>query len=208
MEEYTKFKIPSQKDIVVDCQMLEILQKKHWPELEKQLPKLEDTSKILENGLEIPGRTKSINYGSKYAIILYYLITHKIPIPVEFNKYMMYVNLLLHYIVNKDTTELTKHSDEWMPKFKTWIGDKNNIILSMTDDLTKKEESVEGPGEEPGTGEGGSKSRRRHRRKPVRKTRRGHTRKSKSKSKSKPKTHRRRRHSRVRKHKKYTSRRR
>ena len=57
-----------------------------------------------------------------------------------------------------------------------------------------------------GTQGGGSKSRRRHRRKPVRKTRRGHTRKSKSKSKSKPKTHRRRRHSRVRKHKKYTSR--
>jgi hypothetical protein len=57
---------------------------------------------------------------------------------------------------------------------------------------------------------GGSKSRRRHRRKPVRKTHRGRTRKykSKSKSKSKPKTHRRRRHSRVRKNKKYTSRRR
>jgi hypothetical protein len=55
---------------------------------------------------------------------------------------------------------------------------------------------------------GGSKSRRRHRRKPARKTHRGHTRKYKSKSKSKPKTHRRRRHSRVRKHKKYTSRRR
>lgn len=53
---------------------------------------------------------------------------------------------------------------------------------------------------------GGSKSRR----KPVRKTRRGRgrTRKSKSKSKSKSKTHRHRRHSRVRKHKKYTSRRR
>ena len=47
---------------------------------------------------------------------------------------------------------------------------------------------------------GGSKSRRRHRRKPARKTR--------HKSKSKPRTHRRRRHSRVRKHKKYTSRRR
>ena len=57
---------------------------------------------------------------------------------------------------------------------------------------------------------GGSKSRRRHRRhhKSARKTRRGRTRKSKSKSKSKPKTHRRRRHSRVRKNKKYTSRRR
>ena len=53
---------------------------------------------------------------------------------------------------------------------------------------------------------GGSKSRRRHRRKPVRKTRRGCTRKSKAKAKSK--THRHRRHSRVRKHKKYTSRRR
>jgi hypothetical protein len=48
---------------------------------------------------------------------------------------------------------------------------------------------------------GGSKSRRRHRhrRKPARKTR--------HKSKSKSKTHRRRRHSRVRKYKKYTSRR-
>jgi hypothetical protein len=52
---------------------------------------------------------------------------------------------------------------------------------------------------------GGSKSRRRKR---MRKTHRGHTRKYKSKSKSKPKTHRHRRHSRVRKHKKYTSRRR
>jgi hypothetical protein len=51
---------------------------------------------------------------------------------------------------------------------------------------------------------GGSRSRR----KPVRKTRRGRTRKSKSKSKTKTKTHRRRRHSRVRKNKKYTSRRR
>jgi len=55
---------------------------------------------------------------------------------------------------------------------------------------------------------GGSKSRRRHRRhhksKHVRKTRRGRGRKSKPK----PKTHRRRsaRHSRIRKHKKYTSR--
>lgn len=47
---------------------------------------------------------------------------------------------------------------------------------------------------------GGSKSRR----KPARKTLRRRTRKSKSKSK--PKTHRRRRHSRVRKNKKYTSR--
>jgi hypothetical protein len=47
---------------------------------------------------------------------------------------------------------------------------------------------------------GGSKSRC----KPARKT----TRKSKSKSKSKSKTYRRRRHSRIRKHKKYTSRRR
>ena len=57
---------------------------------------------------------------------------------------------------------------------------------------------------------GGSKSQRRHRRKPARKTRRGRTRtrKSKTKSKAKAKTHRRRRHSRVRKHKKYTSRRR
>ena len=47
---------------------------------------------------------------------------------------------------------------------------------------------------------GGSKSRRRHRhrRKPARKTRRGRTRKSKSK------THQHRRHSRIRKHKKYT----
>ena len=45
---------------------------------------------------------------------------------------------------------------------------------------------------------GGSKSRRRHRRKPARKTRR------KSKTKAKPKTHRRRRHSRIRKHKKNT----
>ena len=55
---------------------------------------------------------------------------------------------------------------------------------------------------------GGSKSRRRHRHKPARKTTRKY--KSKSKSKSKPKTHRRRRahHSRTRKHKKYTSRRR
>lgn len=53
---------------------------------------------------------------------------------------------------------------------------------------------------------GGSKSRRRHRRKPMRKTCRGRTRKSKAKAKTK--THRRRRHSRVRKHKKYTSRRR
>ena len=53
------------------------------------------------------------------------------------------------------------------------------------------------------TQDGGSKSRRRHRRH-ARKTRRGRTRKSKSK----PKTHRRRRHSHVRKHKKYTSRRR
>jgi len=199
MAEYTKFKIPSQKDIVVDCQMLEILQKKYWPELEKQLPKLEDTSKILENGLEIPGSKESINMGSKYAIILYYLITHKIPIPVEFNKYMMYANLLVQYIVNKDKNILTDHSDKWMPEFKTWIGDKNNIILSMTDDLTKKEESVEGPGEVEGTEEGGSKSRRRHRRhrKPVRKTRRGRTRKSKPKSK----THRRRR---IHKNKKYT----
>ena len=50
---------------------------------------------------------------------------------------------------------------------------------------------------------GGSKSRRRHRRKPVRKTRRGRGRGRKCK----PKTHRRRRHSRVRKHKKNTSRR-
>jgi uncharacterized protein YkvS len=49
---------------------------------------------------------------------------------------------------------------------------------------------------------GGSKLRR----KPMRKTRRGRTRKTMSKSKSN--THRRRRHSRVRKHKKYTSRRR
>jgi hypothetical protein len=49
---------------------------------------------------------------------------------------------------------------------------------------------------------GGSKSRRRHRRKPARKTRRGRTRTRKSK------THRHRRHSRVRKNKKYTSRRR
>jgi hypothetical protein len=56
------------------------------------------------------------------------------------------------------------------------------------------------------TQRGGSKSRR----KLVRKTRRGRTRtrKSKTKTKSKSKTHRRRRHSRVRKHKKYTSRRR
>ena len=53
---------------------------------------------------------------------------------------------------------------------------------------------------------GGSKSRRRHRHKPARKTRRGRGRKTKSKSKTK--THRHRRHSRVRKHKKYTSRRR
>lgn len=55
---------------------------------------------------------------------------------------------------------------------------------------------------------GGSKSRRRHPHKPARKTTRKS--KSKSKSKSKPKTHRRRRahHSRTRKHKKYTSRRR
>ena len=45
---------------------------------------------------------------------------------------------------------------------------------------------------------GGSKSRRRHRRKPARKTRRGRTRKTKSK------THRRGRHSHVRKHKKNT----
>jgi len=53
---------------------------------------------------------------------------------------------------------------------------------------------------------GGSKSRRRHRRphKSARKT----TRKSKSMYKAKSKTHHRRRHSRVRKHKKYTSRRR
>ena len=51
---------------------------------------------------------------------------------------------------------------------------------------------------------GGSKSRRRHRRKPARKTRRGRTRKTKSKSK----THRRKRSSCIRKHKKYTSRRR
>ena len=51
---------------------------------------------------------------------------------------------------------------------------------------------------------GGSKSRRRHRRR-VRKTRRGRTRKTKSKSKTK--THRRKRHSRIRKHKKNTSRR-
>jgi hypothetical protein len=52
--------------------------------------------------------------------------------------------------------------------------------------------------------EGGSKSRR----KSSRKTRRGHNHKSKSKSKSKTKTHRRRRahHSRLRKHKKNTSR--
>jgi hypothetical protein len=50
---------------------------------------------------------------------------------------------------------------------------------------------------------GGSKYRRRKR---MRKTRRGRTRKSKSKTKAK--THRRRRHSRVRKNKKYTSRRR
>jgi hypothetical protein len=50
---------------------------------------------------------------------------------------------------------------------------------------------------------GGSKSRRRHRRKPARKTRRGRNRKSKPKSK----THRRKRHSRIRKHKKNTSRR-
>jgi hypothetical protein len=50
---------------------------------------------------------------------------------------------------------------------------------------------------------GGSKS---WRRKCMRKTRRGRTRKSKSKTKAK--THRRRRHSRVRKNKKYTSRRR
>jgi hypothetical protein len=66
----------------------------------------------------------------------------------------------------------------------------------------------EGRADPPGVSAGGSKSRRRHRRKPARKT----TRKSKykSKSKSKPKTHRRRRahHSRTRKHKKYTSRRR
>jgi hypothetical protein len=55
---------------------------------------------------------------------------------------------------------------------------------------------------------GGSKSRRRHRRKPVRKSRRKPARKTTRKSKSKPKTHRRRRHSRTRKHKKYTSRRR
>jgi hypothetical protein len=47
---------------------------------------------------------------------------------------------------------------------------------------------------------GGSKSRRRHRRKPARKTSRRRTRKSKSKSK----THRRGRHSHVRKHKKNT----
>ena len=55
---------------------------------------------------------------------------------------------------------------------------------------------------------GGSKSRRRHRHKPARKTRRGRIRKSKAKAtaKAKSKTHRHRRHSRVRKHKKYTSR--
>jgi hypothetical protein len=53
---------------------------------------------------------------------------------------------------------------------------------------------------------GGSKSRRRHRRKPARKTRRGRGRNRNRKSKTK--THHRIRHSRVRKHKKYTSRRR
>jgi hypothetical protein len=53
---------------------------------------------------------------------------------------------------------------------------------------------------------GGSKSRRRHRRKPARKTRRGRGRNRNRKSKTK--TDHRIRHSRVRKHKKYTSRRR
>ena len=69
----------------------------------------------------------------------------------------------------------------------------NNTTIALQTDLLK-------------TNSGGSKSRRRHRRKPARKTRRGRGRNRNRKSKTK--THHRIRHSRVRKHKKYTSRRR
>ena len=69
----------------------------------------------------------------------------------------------------------------------------HTIFMKVAYEIIKLQESLYS---------GGSKSRRIHRRKPARKTTR------KTKSKSKPKTHRHRRHSRVRKHKKYTSRRR
>jgi hypothetical protein len=79
--------------------------------------------------------------------------------------------------------------------------DCHTIYMKLSNEIEKLQLSLYPPA-------GGSKSRRTHRRKPARKTTRKY--KSKSKSKSKPKTHRRRRahHSRVRKHKKYTSRRR
>jgi len=88
--------------------------------------------------------------------------------------------------------------------------DTSNAAATSLDDTSLPESDVALPGSDVALPGGGHKSRRRrrHRRKPVRKTRRGRGRIRKSKAKAKSKTHRRKRHSRIRKHKKYTSRRR
>jgi len=104
-----------------------------------------------------------------------------------------------------------------MIESNTKLPDGHTYVTYMYELITKKNKQQGSTATEPkisssgdhvdplGVSGGGSKSRRRQR---ARKTTRKY--KSKSKSKSKPKTHRRRRahHSRTRKHKKYTSRRR
>ena len=102
-----------------------------------------------------------------------------------FNIFVLLIDAICAFLETKDITCELKNGISYSGSEKTC---KNQNTKNIGSDLVT----------------GGSKSRR----KPARKTRRGHTRKSKSKSKSKPKTHRRKRHSRVRKHKKYTSRRR
>jgi hypothetical protein len=149
-----------------------------------------EITKVTDSITRLKKRLVAINESILQCKKIMYLIknNYELPwdvLPIEDETYKYYVNMLGLAGPNKIKNT---HVDEAIEDSKRWINDFN----------TKHElAQAQALG-------GGSKSRR----KPARKTRRGRGRKSKAKAKAKSKTHRRRRHSRVRKHKKYTSRRR
>ena len=106
----------------------------------------------------------------------------------------------------KGSNEVTTTRDDFSKKNKNFTEFQKILKTELFEEQAHDDETNESLSLVPYVASAGSKSRRRHRhrRKPARKTRRGRTRKSKTKSK----THRRKRSSCIRKHKKYTSRRR
>jgi hypothetical protein len=135
--------------------------------------------------------TKFINLMKDFALMCQTIILSKKPLSQASVETIIPTDMLSSFHKSKQVCESYNKPDE-----STRI--KNQSLIDAT--IPVKVTTYSSASDTALTA-GGSKSRRRR----ARKTRRGRNRKAKSKTTSK--THRRRRHSRVRKHKKYTSRR-